>query len=113
MCHLLLLMPLVALPLFWFLPIAAAASLYAVVVALSAWLYVYVFKAWKRPVVTGKEFLVNSTGEVMDVQGHTLHVRVHSEIWSAESGEPLQPGDLVKVTGMESLTLTVEKAPQN
>jgi membrane protein implicated in regulation of membrane protease activity len=113
MCHLLLLMPLVALPLFWFLPMTAAASIYTGVVALSAWLYVYVFKAWSRPVVTGKEYIINSTGEVMDAQGHTLHVRVHSEIWSAESSDTLQPGDRIKVTGIESLTLKVEKAPQN
>jgi membrane protein implicated in regulation of membrane protease activity len=113
MCHLLLLMPLVALPLFWFLPITIAAPIYAGVVALSAWLYVYVFKAWLRPVVTGKEYIINSTGEVIDAQGNRVHVRVHSEIWSAESSDTLQPGDRIIVTGLESLTLKVEKAPQN
>jgi membrane-bound serine protease (ClpP class) len=110
MCHVLLLMPLLALPLFWFLPLAAATTLYAVVIALSAWLYVYVFKAWVRPVITGKEYILNSVGEVVDVQGHTLHVRVHSEIWSAESDEILAPGDRVKVTGMECFTLIVKSA---
>jgi membrane-bound serine protease (ClpP class) len=102
-------MPLIALPLFWFLPITAAALIYAGIIALSAWLYVYVFKAWSQPVITGKEYSINSSGEVIDVKGHRLHVRVHSEIWSAESNDTLQPGDSIKVTGMESLTLKVEK----
>jgi membrane-bound ClpP family serine protease len=64
-------------------------------------------------VVTGKEYFVNSTGEVMDVQGQKSRFRVHSEIWSAESVDTLRPGDLVKVTDMDSLMLTVEKAPKN
>jgi membrane protein implicated in regulation of membrane protease activity len=112
MCHLLLLMPLIALPLFWILPLTEAISLYSAIVVLSAWLYVYVFKALARPVVSGKEEIMHSVGKVIDVQGHTLHVKVHSEIWTATSSDNLQPGDTVKVTGMEELKLKVEKKPE-
>jgi len=109
MYHLLLLMPLIALPLFWILPLSAAAPVYGVIIALSAWLYIYVFKAFERPVVTGREDILHSVGKVIDVHGRTSHVRVHSEIWAAESSDALQPGDKVKVIGMEELTLKVEK----
>jgi membrane-bound serine protease (ClpP class) len=38
-------------------------------------------------------------------------VAVHGEIWSARSAEPIAAGETVRVTGLEGLTITVERAP--
>lgn len=113
MCHLLLLMPLVALPLFWLLPIAIAAPIYGGIVVLSAWLYIFVFKALSRPIVSGKEEILHSTGEVVDVNDHEVHVRIHNELWNTESSDTLRPGGRVKVIDMENLILKVKKIPTN
>jgi membrane protein implicated in regulation of membrane protease activity len=109
MCHLILLMPVFALAVFWIWPLAVAAPIYAVVSALSLWMYALVWQAMRRPVLIGAEELVHSTGEVMEVQGKTLRVRVHSEMWNAESRDSLRRGDRVQVIGITGLTLRVRR----
>lgn len=52
-----------------------------------------------------------SVGEVIDVDNRHLHVRIHSEIWTGESSDELNPGDKVKVIGMNDLKLRVKKFP--
>lgn len=112
MCHLVLLMPFLALPVFWLLPLSVAASIYSVVLGVSAWLYIYVFKALSRPVVCGREEILHARGEIIDVHDHQLHVRVHSEVWGGESSDTLSPGDKVEVVDMEDLKLKVKKVQQ-
>lgn len=109
MCHLILLMPLIALAVFWIWPLAIAAPVYAVVSLLSLWAYALIVRAMRRPVLGGSEELLHSSGEVVDAEGNMLHVRVHSELWNAESREPLHRGDRVKVIGMKGLVLRVER----
>ncbi|MDG4552127.1 MAG: nodulation protein NfeD [Candidatus Contendobacter sp.] len=59
-----------------------------------------------RPVVSGAEELLGATGAVMaDDPGR---VRVHSESWLARAPRPLRPGEPVRVTGREGLTLLVQ-----
>jgi len=109
MCHLILLMPVFALAVFWIWPLAVAGPVYAAVVALSLWMYVLILKAMRRPVLGGAEELLHSIGVVKDVQGEMLRVIVHSEMWSAESKDSLHCGDRVKVVGMTGLTLQVSR----
>jgi len=109
MCHVLLLLPLVALPMFWIMPLAAALPVYGVVLALSAAIYWYAIEAMRRPVQTGAEGMVGEIGEVIESRGAKLFVRACSEIWHAESAAPLHEGDRVKVIAVEDLTLRVEK----
>jgi membrane protein implicated in regulation of membrane protease activity len=107
MCHLILLMPLLMLPVFWLLPLPVAGTLYGLTVALSAWLYYFTWRAMRRPVVTGTEELLHRTGTVIDTANGTIRVRVQSENWSAESMDELRAGDRIKVVGIEGLTLKV------
>jgi membrane protein implicated in regulation of membrane protease activity len=109
MCHLILLLPLVSLPLFWLLPLDVAVPLYGVIVAVSLWVYVYVMRAMHRPVGTGAEEILHSTGKVIDVNGNTLRVRVHSETWNAVSADVLDIGEAVRIVGMNGLTLRVRR----
>ena len=108
MCHLFLLLPLVALPVFWIVPLAVALPVYAVVLASSAMIYWYAIQAMRRPVQTGEEGMVGEIAEVIESHGANLFVRARSEIWHAESAAPLREGDRVKVVAVEDLTLRVQ-----
>lgn len=107
MCHLLLLMPLVALPMFWFLPLAVAAPIYGVILALSAWLYLLMMRAMHKPLLLGRASLLHKRGVVLDREDDGLRVRVRSEVWQAHSNDPLGPGDIVEVVGSDGLVLEV------
>lgn len=111
MCHLILLLPVVALPVFWLLPTGAAVVLYAAVLAASIGVYWLVLQAMRAPVVTGVEALLNQTGTVRGVDGRKASVWVSSELWSADV-EPgaLKVGDAVEVVGTVGLLLRVRKA---
>lgn len=107
MCHLPLLMPIFGLAVFWLWPVSTATAIYIVILVLSAWLYYYVIKAMRRPVVSGMESLLHSTGEVIAQEGNLVRVRIQSEIWNAESTDDLQPRDQVEVIGVKGLQLKV------
>ena len=67
-----------------------------------------VFKARRKPVASGSEELIGSTGEVIEAIENYGRVSVHSENWQAKSLTPIAPGQKVRITGIEGLTLTVE-----
>jgi len=67
-------------------------------------------KARLRPVVSGREQLIGSTGTALTDIYHEGEVFVHSERWSALSDSPLSKGQTVVVTGIDGLTLTVRPA---
>jgi membrane protein implicated in regulation of membrane protease activity len=108
MCHLILLMPVFALVVFWVWPLSVAGPVYAMITALSFWMFTYIWRAMQRPVLGGAEELLHSDGEVVEVNGNALRVRVHSEMWNAESKDTLHRGDHVKVVGMTGLILRVK-----
>jgi inner membrane protein len=107
MCHLILLLPLIALPIFWLLPLSSALLIYGAVLVLSLWTYWFVMQAMRRPIVAGKEELLHATGRVLEAHGNSAQVRVHSEIWSAVSADRLRPNDIVEVIGVDGLKLHV------
>jgi len=110
MCHLILLTPLFALAVFWIWPLSVAATIYAGVTILSLWMYYLVWQAMRRPVLGGVEELVHSVGEVVEVRGRSLRVRVHSELWNAISRDHVSRGDGVEITGIDGLTLRVRRS---
>lgn len=107
MCHLLLLMPLLGLALFWIWPLAIAAPVYAVILALSVWLYRLIIRSMHKPLMLGRASLLHKHGVVVDAGRGELRVRVLSEVWQAHSDQPLHPGDPVEVVGTEGLVLEV------
>jgi membrane-bound serine protease (ClpP class) len=64
-------------------------------------------RARKRPIVTGREELVGASGEVIAGAEGEVWARVHGETWRVRSGERLAPGERVRVTGVDGLTLDV------
>lgn len=67
-------------------------------------------KSHRRPVVSGREELLGSTGEVIAIEGQEGWARVHGENWRVRSTQPFQRGDTVRVIGVQGLTLDVEPA---
>ncbi len=109
MCHLVLLLPLLGLPVFWIFSLPIAATSYTVILALSLWLYYYVIKAMRQPVETGSEGLLRRVGTVVAGDSGRPRVYVASEYWNARSSDALKPGDRIKVVGLDGLTLRVNR----
>jgi membrane protein implicated in regulation of membrane protease activity len=112
-CHLILLLPLLALPLFWLTPLSIALPAYVAVLALSGGIYLLAMRAMHRPVQTGMEALVHRRGEVLAKDGNLFRVRLGSELWNAGSNENLHCGDSVEVEAVENLRLRVHRVAQN
>lgn len=87
------------------LPVALAfAAIVVFLVTLAA-------KAYKNPVVTGKEGMVGQEGQVREAirPPEAGKVFVFGEYWNAVSEEPLEPGEKVKVLGQEGMLLRVAR----
>lgn len=70
----------------------------------------YGMKAMKRQPTTGYEGIIGETGEAVSELNPNGQVRVHGEIWSAETfEETILPGSKVKVEGITNLKLKVRK----
>lgn len=110
MCHVVLLLPIVTLPIFWFVPLPVAAAAYALVFVLSAWVYVRLVQSLHQPAVTGQEALIHTHGEVLRYDGHRLLVRIAGEIWQADCPDRLDPGDPVDIVAVRGLKLVVTRA---
>ncbi len=61
----------------------------------------------KRPVVSGREEMIGARGRVLSVNGDATWVEVRGERWKVRSAQPLQPGQAVRVTSLDGLTLQV------
>ena len=64
-------------------------------------------KARKRPVVSGREELIGSTGEMLEDCEREAWARIHGETWRVRSSARLQSGQRVRVTAMDGLLLEV------
>ena len=68
-----------------------------------------VLKARKRPVVSGRESLLGTEGTVLAVDGGETWAQVEGERWRVRARDALAPGDRVRVTAVDGLTLVVGK----
>jgi membrane-bound serine protease (ClpP class) len=67
----------------------------------------------RRPIVSGREELLGSVGQVMDDFAGEGWAHLHGETWRVRSAGPLRKGQRVKVTAMDGLTLDVEPTGDN
>jgi len=66
-------------------------------------------KARRRPVVSGREELIGSSGEVLEgFDGKDGWARVHGETWRIRSRQPLGRGQKIRVVRMDGLIFDVE-----
>jgi membrane-bound serine protease (ClpP class) len=94
----------VSLPLILALSIISAAFFLFIVGA--------AIKARERPVVSGEEEMLHAVGEVLDDFSDKGHIRIHGEVWLAESATPLKRGDKVQVDAVDGLVLQVQPLHQ-
>jgi membrane-bound serine protease (ClpP class) len=92
---------------------------YALIAALAIVTAAFVFlvsgaalKARRRPVVSGAEELIGSTGVALDDLADEGWARVHGEQWRVRSTRPVKRGEPVRVTAREGLVLTVAPADE-
>jgi len=69
-------------------------------------------KARRRAVVSGIEQMIGSRGVAVEDFDGDGHIRVHGEIWSAQSAHPVRKGEHVRVVALEGLTAIVEQPTQ-
>jgi membrane-bound serine protease (ClpP class) len=89
-------------PLPFVLGIAAASAAFLIAVAGVA------LRARRRPVVSGRESMIGSLGEVLEDFGGEGWARVQGETWRVKSASPLKAGQRVRVAAMDGLILQVE-----
>ncbi|MCG8038961.1 MAG: nodulation protein NfeD [Candidatus Thiodiazotropha taylori] len=81
------------------------------VAASSAFIMIFVIgmaiKSRNRPVVSGREEMLTSEGVVVDDFSGEGDIRVHGEIWRAQSAHPLKKDQRVEITGREGMILKV------
>jgi len=113
MCHLILLMPLFGLPLFWLLPLGYALPINVVIWLTSAFLYWLITRAMKRPLQDGFQSLIGTEAEVVSrlASDHSAQylVRAQGELWSAYSTDTLQPGEQVSIMAVKGIGVVVER----
>lgn len=110
MCHLVLLMPLFALPVFWLLPWPLATAIYVCVLALSTWMYYVIIKLMHRPSKIGLHTLFDADGTIVQADGLRGLARIGRELWKVESRTPLVENQQVRVTGRRGFVLHVADA---
>jgi len=89
-------------PLPLILGLAAASALFLIGVMGVA------LKGRKRPVVSGRETMIGSVGEVLEDFDGEGWAHVQGETWRVKSGSPLKAGQRVSVAAMDGLVLKVE-----
>lgn len=85
--------------------------IFAVAIA-SAFLLVLVvgmaLKSRRRPVVSGREELLNAPGYAVEAFSNLGTVHVHGETWQARTDRPLKKDQPVRIVGREGLVLLVK-----
>jgi membrane protein implicated in regulation of membrane protease activity len=113
MWHLIIMLPIVGIIVFFLLPLRAAIPVYLVILLASGLAYWSVARAMRRRPKTGREGLIGATARVVSrVQpgGNAQYlVRTQGELWGADSPDALKEGELVTVTGMDGLKLRVKR----
>ncbi|PSU05416.1 hypothetical protein C9I92_21760 [Photobacterium ganghwense] len=109
MCHLILLLPILALPLFWLTPFSFAIPLYFFIVIVSAVIYWLTYRAMHLPIETGSEALHHQVGQVIGYQNGFYQISLNNECWNALSDEVLQPRERVEVNSVHGVTLNVKR----
>ncbi len=107
----LMLLPVLAIPVFWLMSLGQALAVYLVCCLASGMTYWIMHTNMKRPVRTGKESLVGMEARVVSKSAPDVlapyQVRIQGEIWSASSQDSLEVGDTAVVSAVEGNKLVI------
>ncbi|MFQ5841067.1 MAG: NfeD family protein [Thermodesulfobacteriota bacterium] len=108
MCHIVLLSPILALPLFFFLPFRTALPAYGAVLLVTAFIYFKIIAAMKSKVRAGMEGMTDGEAVVVEDIDPEGKVRVGNELWVATAaGRKLFKGQRVRIHGFHGLKMIV------
>jgi membrane-bound serine protease (ClpP class) len=68
----------------------------------------FAVRARRRPVVSGAEGLIRELAEAVEDFERKGLVRVHGELWTAESTEPVRAGQRLRIRKVDGLVIQVE-----
>ena len=113
MCHLILLMPVLGIPIFWLIPLNFTIPSYIVIVLLSTFLYWLIIRAMKKPIQDGFQSLIGTEDEVISKRspdGSTRYlVRSQGELWNAYSTDVLEIGEPVDIVAVKGIGIVAER----
>jgi membrane-bound serine protease (ClpP class) len=93
------------------LPLVVGTAL--VVAVFSIWVLGRLFRLRKVRPTIGREEMIGMIGEAREDFDRSGRVYVHSELWTADTTEPVQAGQKIRVVALEGLRLRVEPAPDD
>jgi membrane protein implicated in regulation of membrane protease activity len=105
--HLILLLPILALGLFFVFRWQIALILYMPILLGSIVVFVRVLQAQRQPRASAEESMIGGRAVVIEAQPGEILVDYHGEIWRAVSSAPLQPHEEVFIESVNGLLLTV------
>jgi len=109
MCHVILSSPVLALPLFFFLPFRTALPVYLSVVTATGFVYFKIIAAMKSKVQTGLESMAEEEAVVVEDLNPEGKVRFGNEIWDATTrGKRFLKGKRVKICDFQGMKLIVD-----
>ena len=113
MCHLVLFMPVFALPIFWIAPLNFALPIYLIIALISGLMYWLIVSSMRKRPVVGAESLPGTYAEVVSKLGPDRStrylVRSGGELWTARCKEVLKPGENVNITTLNGIILEVQR----
>jgi len=112
MHHILMLLPLLALALFIFLPWQLALILYIPIAIGSLVILRKIIQAQRLLAVTGESAMVGNRAVVVGGEGKEVEVHYRGEIWHAVSPQSLHRDQEVVIEDVKGLTLQVMPLPQ-
>lgn len=65
-------------------------------------------RSFRRPVISGAQYMIGQTGTVTNTQGDVTYAEVQGELWKVRSHQPLRPGQKVRVVSIDGLVLAVD-----
>jgi membrane protein implicated in regulation of membrane protease activity len=104
--------PILAIPVFWLLPLGQAVIVYVIALALSGSMFWLMRGNRHRPVKTGKESLIGRDAEITSRSNGTrprYTIRIEGELWTTRSRDALKTGEQVIITASEGNTLVVSR----
>ncbi len=113
MCHLIFLVPLVGIPLFWLLPLEYTLPINVLLWIVFGLIGYKVVKAMMKPPDDGFKSLIGIEAMVVSVESQNYGqylVKAAHELWTARSTETLHPGERVKVAAADGIKLVVRRA---
>ncbi len=110
----LLLLPLIGIIVFWLLPLPWNIVAYLGILLVSGLLYWAIARAMRMRSKSGAEGLIGTEARVVSKLGPhddaQYMIRVHGELWRANSRDELKPDETVRILSVNGLVLTVEKS---